>query len=709
MRIRNLFSLVIPALICSTNAFAQKEDLSVMNYWKYYNEQPAALYQHLTQKAFSSLENRKQAIAALRTKEDWVKRQQLVRTKLQETVGAFPEKTPLNPVVSSKIEKDEVAVENLYFESLPNYYVTASFFKPATSTGKLPTIIFCSGHSANGYRSDTYQHIILNYVKKGFAVLAFDPIGQGERIQYFKTDGTNRFGPTHEHSYPGSQTFLAGTSPARYFIWDGIRSVDYLLTRPDVDGTRLGITGRSGGGTQAAYIAAFDERIVAAAPENYLTTFDKLLKSNGPQDAEQNFYHFIDKGLDLGDLVQVRAPKPLLMVTTTRDIFSIQGARDLFKESQNAYKAHGKVDNLSIVEDDAGHASTLKNREASYAFFQKHLQNPGTNKDEKTTIFTDKELYATPTGNVYNSIKGHNLFSVSKQYSEKVITKRKAVTTTALPQIIKNTTNFQSPKTPKESFIFSGRIHREQYAIEKYLVRSAGNYYIPVLWLKPLKSNGKQPVLYFDEAGKEKALAIGGTVDLLAQQGQEVVLADISGTGELAEGYMKGGDAKIDGTSLNLWYAGILTNQTLVGTRLQEIELVRRFAHQLAEKPTNNWQVIAKGAIAADALHDAVLHSNQVAHLVLVDPLISFQSITETENYQTRFMPSAVPGAIIHYDLPDLVNYLTKKTVTVVNPTDAAGQVVNQSNAQKHFSSSNHSLLNSEQKIVHRVTSFTSK
>src|SRR5690606_12955376 len=110
-------------------------------------------------------------------------------------------------------------------------------------------------------------------------------------------DRKGKSSPTQDHSYSGTFPFIAGSSPANYFIWDGIRAIDYLISRPEVDASRLGITGRSGGGTQTAYIAALDDRILAAAPECFITTTDKLWQSNGPQDAEQNLVKFLNLGL----------------------------------------------------------------------------------------------------------------------------------------------------------------------------------------------------------------------------------------------------------------------------------------------------------------------------------------------------------------------------------------------------------------------------
>jgi len=160
---------------------------------------------------------------------------------------------------------------------------------------------------------------------------------------------------TSEHGYLGSQTLISGVSLARYFTWDGIRGIDYLVTRSEVDPARLGVTGQSGGGTQAADIFAFDERVKAGAPVNYITGFRRLLESIGPQDAEQNFYHGILNGLTHADLLEVRAPNPALISAGTYDFFSIQGARETYAEVRNAYKAFGKEENIGIVEDDFGH------------------------------------------------------------------------------------------------------------------------------------------------------------------------------------------------------------------------------------------------------------------------------------------------------------------------------------------------------------------
>ena len=653
-----------------------QEDLSVNNYWTYNGDMSNALYQHICTQAFDQLKDRWAVVDGLKIKNEWLNRQAEVKKIMAETVGEFPAKTPLNPVITGTIKKNDFTVEKLYFESRPGFYVTAALFLPATKSGKQPAIIYCCGHSANGFRSDAYQRCILNLVKKGFIVLAFDPVGQGERIQYFDSNGKSVLSPTDEHSYPGTQSFVSGLPPANYFIWDGIRAVDYLLSRKEVDPARIGITGRSGGGTQTAYIAAMDERILAAAPECYITTFDKLLRSIGPQDAEQNLMYSLKKGFDLSDLIEIRAPKPTLMLTTTRDIFSIQGARDAFKEARNAYIALGAPEHLIMAEDDAGHASTQKNREAMYAFFQKFLNNHGDPKDEEVELFDEKALWVTPTGQVQTSLNGETLFSLNVKYTDEVLKKLQTDKRNNpdfhkdMDIMLKSLSGYCEPE-PSNDHIFSGRLWRDDCAIEKYLIKGTGDYYISLLRLFSEKSNGKT-VLLLDDQGKASAAAKGGLAEKLAQKGFQVIVPDLNGYGELGGGYTEG-DAIIQGVPLNVWYAGILTHKSPLAIRVEEIKIILGFIKSITA--SGSLTGIACGTLTSDLLHSAVIHKewNQIA---LINPLFSYQSIVYERSYHPKFVMSALPEVIGKYDLPDLVTAIYPMKICILNPVNAIDQPV---------------------------------
>jgi hypothetical protein len=373
------------------------ENLNVLDYWPIYTDAPNVLYRRFFNDAVDKLAERKDGLNRLQSRADWERYRQHARETIVELVGPFPEKTPLNARVVGVAHKGAYRIEKVIYESQPGLPVTAALFVPEPLRGPAPAILYCSGHTDLGFRAPGYQTVIVNLVKKGFVVLAFDPIGQGERLQYFEpATGLSEFGvgsSTREHSRAGTHCFMIGSSLARHMIWDGIRSLDYLLTRPEVDAARIGVTGRSGGGTQTAYLAGIDERVRAAAPEIYLTSFEKLFESSGPQDAEQNFHRGLARGFDQGDLLLARAPRPALILATTRDIFSIAGTEAVFAEASRAYAALGAQSALSMSVDDAKHESTRKNREALYTFFRQHLELPG---NTRPTIFGSRTPDRSP-------------------------------------------------------------------------------------------------------------------------------------------------------------------------------------------------------------------------------------------------------------------------------------------------------------------------
>ena len=656
-----------------------QDDVNLFGFWKFYTDAENAMYKSSCTLAFKQLQERKAAIAQLQTKSDYLERQEAVKDKLLKLIGPFPEKTPLNSRVTGVIRKQDYRVEKVIFESVPGYYVTAALFLPEKRRGKAPAVIYASGHTANGFRSETYQHIIINLVKKGFVVLAFDPIGQGERLQYYdEKEGKSPFGPTTEHSYPGAQCYISGYSPTKYFIWDGIRSVDYLLSRKEVDPERIGMTGRSGGGTQTAFTAAVDHRILAAAPECFITSMEYVLKSIGPQDAEQNLYHMFSEGIDHADLLEVRAPRPGLMITTTRDFFSIQGARETFKELKQYYQALDGGDHIHMVEDDDVHASTKKNREAMYAFFQKYLNNPGSPADLDVEVLEEKELWATETGQLATSLKGETIYSLNKKVVQNQIAKLKVIRGSEdfddHINMVGNEAGQLSGFEYPESYgmaVFSGRYVKREYVLEKYLVPGSGDYMLPAALFMPAGKRNNEVVLILDEQGMQHTATKDSLmIHSIVKQGYSVLLFDVPGIGSLGPGYLKG-DAYIDNTSFNQWFAGIHTSKSIVGMRAEDIIRILQFI-KTDFKEFETISTIADGPVGSEVLHAAVF-DGAIEKVCLIQPFLSFADIALSREYSPGFIPSTVAGAIDKYDLPDLMAALCPRKVLILNPLSANG------------------------------------
>lgn len=678
-RFEKALSLCIAIMLSCTGLRAQNELDVIKNDWLEFTDAPNSLYHYIAGQAYGMLSARSNEIAAISSLPEWQQRQKKVRETLFDIVGPFPKKTPLNARIVRKIEKDGFRVEHIIFESQPGFYVTSSLFVPSglKKNIKSPAVIYCSGHSSDGYRSEVYQHVIINLVLKGFIVFAFDPVGQGERLEYYDpTTGKSIVGgPTTEHSYPGTQAFITGSSQARYMIWDGIRAVDYLLSRKEVDPGRIAITGRSGGGTQSAYIAAMDDRIYAAAPECYITTFTRLLQTMGNQDAEQNFFNEIVRGIDQPDLLAVRAPKPALMITTTRDIFSIQGAIEAEKEVSLIYKAYGKESDFGRAEDDTSHASTRKNREAMYAFFQKHLNNPGNPKDEATRNLTREEMQVTSTGQVSTSMGGETVFSLNRKESDKQVARLDSLRADPgkyMPVVLKSARNLSGYKEPAAigDPVFSGRFRRDGYVVEKYFIKGEGNYVVPYILFVPSNAAGKA-LIYLHPFGKSAEASAGGEMEWFVRKGFTVLAPDMVGTGETGPGVFQG-DAYIEGGSHNLWYASMLIGRSIAGIRAADVVMLTRLLRRSGT--VREIYEVARKEMAPVALYAAAFEP-AISRIALIEPYSSYQSIVRNRFYASSFIPGVVPGALREFDLPDIAASLAPRSLLMVGVTDGNGKM----------------------------------
>jgi len=675
LRINMVFLFLLSV---SIEGHSQNELDIVTGKWLEFSDASNSLYHYLTGQSYKLLDEREEKISGIQSPDQWKKRQSFIRETLIEIAGPFPDKTPLNALTLKTIVKEDFKVEHIIYESMPGFYVTSSLYIPAglKRNTTAPAVIYCSGHNAEGYRSDVYQHVILNLVNKGFIVFAFDPVGQGERLEYYDQKAGKSIigGPTSEHSYPGAQAFITGSSQARYMIWDGIRAVDYLISRKEVDPLRIGITGRSGGGTQSAYIAAFDDRIYASAPENYITNYRRLLQTIGPQDAEQNLFNILSKGLDHPDFLIVRAPKPAIMITTNNDMFSIQGAMETEEEVSGIYRAYGKSENFSRVTDDAGHASTVKNREAMYSFFQKHLNNPGSYKDEQVSFLTKDELRVTKTGQVSTSMAGETVFSLNRKdadlLAEKLSSSRnsRGASYTEVISAARKLSGYRDPSTTDKP-VFTGRIIKNSYVIEKYFLKGEGDYIIPYLIFRP-EVKGNKTMIYLHPSGKSAEAAAGKEIEKFVSRGITVLAPDLIGVGEMGPGALRG-DAFFAGASHNLWYASMITGRSITGIQAGDLNKLVRIVKD--DDPDAEIIGFARKQMAAVLLHSAAF-SGDFKSLILVESCLSFRSIVQTRFYNPHLILSSVPGALKEYDLTDLASAFAPGKLIIAAPVDANGE-----------------------------------
>jgi len=653
-----------------------KTDLDAIAGWVQFRAAPDSLYYYLNGEALELLAQRNQQVDKVVSADDWKRQQEKVRHTLAEIVGPFPARTPLNARIVSTVEKAGYRIENIVFESQPGFYVTSALFLPKPLSGPAPAVLYASGHSMSGYRTG-YMRTILNLVKKGFVVFAWDPISQGERLQYLTDAGKPVVGGnTVEHSYMAQQAMLTGSSLARHVIWDGIRAADYLLTRPEVDPKRLGMTGRSGGGFQSLYIAAFDDRIYATAPENHVSNSTRILQKIGPRDGEQNLFHMFSSGIDHPDLLTARAPKPTLIIATANDMFNIEGTRETFREVGRAYRALGAPENLKLVEDDAGHQSTTRNNETMYAFFQKELNNPGSPKTEPVEMPTRDEVRVTPTGQVYSWLKGATVSTLTRHEADRLVAQRQAEISAsgfkpaAVVEAAKRESGYRPPN-PADRPVLTGRSRREGYMVERYFVKGEGDYPIPYVELLPEHPNGRA-VLYLHPQGKAADGGKGGEMERLVRLGYKILAPDLIGTGEVGPGISAGpknyGHLVNTGINYKTWYLGMFIGRSVLGVRAADVV---KLAAILKGEGASEVSAVAYGAIGPVLLHAAAF-SPDISRVALIGSLSSYHSAAATELYAPKFIEAFVPGALRSYDLPLLAAALAPRRIVLHNTADGA-------------------------------------
>jgi len=364
---------------------------------------PYLLYQ--TSLAWHQDQLRQARWSQVKTETDLLQLRSTLRTSVLEMIGELPtEKTALHATVTGRISASGFHIEKLVYQSLPGLYVTALVYVPDNGEKVHPAVLVAAGHSANG--KIHYQELCQRLVQRGYLVISWDPIGQGERSQFWDAKAKkSRYNLIcAEHAVMGNLAYLAGTSLARWEVWDGMRAVDYLLTRADVDGQRINITGTSGGGFQTALLGALDERIKVIIPSCYITALPMRIANrifvDPDSDPEQDLFGFISKGVDHAGLLLMMYPRPVMVATATLDFFPVQGSHKSYAEVRTFYERFGHSDRIGFAESYNTHQYSLKNQEAALNFLDRFNKMPLRHGLAPVTTFTDDELRVTKSGQV---------------------------------------------------------------------------------------------------------------------------------------------------------------------------------------------------------------------------------------------------------------------------------------------------------------------
>ena len=641
---------------CMVNVVATAGDLTCLSETE---RADAVLYVQLQKQAYAALDRRTATYEQLKTAEQIRSYQQRLKRFLTEQLGGFPERTPLNPQTVRTISADGYRIECVIFESQPNHHVTANLYLPETDT-PVPGIIVSSGHSRTAKTADYNQRFGIMMARQGMAALCFDPIGQGERSQFLNDEGQPAFGSTTtEHFLVGVGSILVGRNTARYRIWDAMRAIDYLESRPEVLAGKIGFTGCSGGGTLTSYVMALDERVACAAPACYLTTFRHLIETIGPQDAEQNIFGQIAFGLDHPDYVLLRAPRPTLTSSTTGDYFSISGAWENYRQAKRIYGRLGFPERVDLVEVEGDHGVHPQNLATIAHWMKRWLMN----RDEPVAavdlpVLPPDQLLCTATGQVLTSFT-----------SEKTVVDLNADFEADLA--VKRTTDWESHRADETrnrirhllrvrpeadfkppEFEDVGRVNRDDYHVDKLVLRTDSRVLPGLTFHPPVPVD--DAYLYLHDQGKLGDTDTGGPVEQLVAEGYAVVTVDLSGQGETARGKR---DPLL--TDWKTYFLSYLLGKPLLGTRVEDTLAAGDFVayYQKNRDAPRKVHLVGVGQTGVVALHAAALQPQLFATVTVRNAPRDWASVVRQKSPGGQ-LDSTVHGALHVYDLPDLVRLI---------------------------------------------------
>ena len=594
---------------------------------------------------------------AIRSKSDMDSYRNDLKKRYLGLIGDLPAETPLNPVITQKTAAKGYEVENIFFESQPDHHVTGNLYIP-DDKGPFPAVLLFCGHEMTSKATESYQKTAILFVTNGFVVFVVDPVSQGERVQFTDSTGTRILrGSTTEHTLLNAGANLTGSGVVATELFDNKRALDYLTSRSEVDAQRVGCLGNSGGGTQTAYFIAFDDRIKVAAPCSFISRRERNFELSGAADGCQHLPGEGAEHLEIGDLLIMFAPKPLLILAGRYDFVDYTGTGETYNELKSVYKIYNADDKVSLFTFDDGHGISKPKREAAVNWFSRWLKNENTHITEgEISVAGEKDLNCTPTGQVNSTFKNEEkLQDINLETATLLASKRK--------EFLASLTSGGKDKTIRDllgisdgTFVINseikgdGQISGIRY--KKILLRREGQVPVPCLVCPGEKITDNDTVLLIlSDKGKKDAFDNLLKTPASLHPGNTIVMADLRGMGETAE---KPGadDPKYYNSEYTNAMLAIHIGRPLPCQRAEDVLTVLKYISQQPEMRGRPIKISATGAAVQPALF-AALFSPEV---VSVDASSTINSWFEILKKPTEkdWYSYVIPGILNYFDLPDI-------------------------------------------------------
>ncbi len=612
--------------------------------------------------------DRAKRLSSIRTRKEAFAYRDEVREAIDNAYRPWPSKTPLNARVVGTIERRHYRIEKIIFESRPGCLVTAHLYVPDKLDGPAPGIIGSCGHAADGKNASLYQAFCQRLARNGFVVLIYDPFNQGERDQYYALHSRESVrSSTHAHNMMGKQLELVGEWFGAWRAWDGIRALDYLLTRPEVDPRCIGLTGNSGGGTMTSWIWPVEERFTMAAPSCFVTTFAANLENELPADSEQYPPGVIGAGLDMADFFIARAPSPVILLGQAYCFFDRRGLKQAYSEVRRFYDIIGAPGNATdIFFGSEGHGFFRDNQEAMVRFFATHAGIQQVTSLEETEDLSDV-LNVTPKGEVVPE-GATPIYDLIAQKADVLASKRKELRKDELTRRVQDVLDLSVNRDLSHYRCLRGTTE-DGVRLARYAVETEGN--IRAIMRKRLSNPSyahtldveREVHLYLPHVSAEVDLIEDPFAKRLKEQ-HPLYALDVRGLGEsLADDerdffHPYGNDYMCNGY-------GLMLGQSFLGRRVHDVlSTLDLLAYEGAKKI----HLYGRGQGAIHALFAGFLHSG-VTTITLKNYPLSYHAWTQTPlvSWPTANIPR---GVLTAFDLPDLMDVVDNK-LALIQPWEA--------------------------------------
>ncbi len=580
-------------------------------------------------------------------------------------LGSFPEKAPLNARVTGTIQRDGYTIKKVIYESFSNHHVTADLYIPE-GEGPFPGVLLFNGHEATAKATTTYQQTAILFAENGFVVLSIDPISQGERYQLTDAGGKPLArGGTTGHTLLASGSNLLGTSVVAYQLWDNERGLDYLCSLKEVDTSRLGCLGNSGGGTQTAYFIPYDHRIKVAAVSSYITRRERTLELLGPQDGCQWLPDESKAGLDISDYLIMFAPKPVLILAGHYDFVDFNGTRDVYRELKEVYYKLNHPDRVKLFAYENGHGIQKPKQEVAVQWFRKWLyKDSAPIIEEPLPTLSPHQLNATQTGQINTDFKNEvNIQDRNLYLAEKWKAGREDFLKQASREEVQNRLRELLRITPNPATIDTqqmGYFRKAGYLFKKLILRKKGQ---PPLPCYLSYSGNKLPskwVIILDKAGKQAALQNDSLISSHCKNGDLLLLADLRGIGETADNPADNPKKYYNSEYRNAMLS-LFVGRPLPGQRVEDIFTLLDYIKSIPELQQLRIYIKASGPAAEAAILAAALDP-RIDKIQLSGTVPSFYSMLRHPVMKEQYS-YVIPGALHYFDLPDLVKFIGSDTI----------------------------------------------